>query len=61
MSREAGSLGLERVLAITSPENLDSARLLEKLGFQFERLTRLDPGSAEVKVWLARIGSETNG
>lgn len=34
-------LGLERIVAITVPENLRSARLLEKLGLHFERLITL--------------------
>ena len=35
-------LGLERVVAITLPDNLRSIGLLEKVGFHFER--RLSPG-----------------
>ena len=31
-------LGLERLVAITSPANAASARLLERLGFAFERI-----------------------
>lgn len=31
-------LGFERVLAITTPDNDRSAKLLEKLGFKFERV-----------------------
>jgi RimJ/RimL family protein N-acetyltransferase len=42
---------LSRLLAITSQDNEVSARLLEKLGFHFERLTRLAPDAAEVKVF----------
>jgi len=42
---------LSRLLAITSQDNEISARLLEKLGFHFERLTRLATDSAEVKVF----------
>jgi len=42
---------LSRLLAITSPNNETSVRLLEKLGFHFERLTRFAPDAAEVKVF----------
>lgn len=35
--------GLTRVVAIVSPQNEVSARLLERLGFSFERLVRLGP------------------
>jgi RimJ/RimL family protein N-acetyltransferase/protein tyrosine phosphatase (PTP) superfamily phosphohydrolase (DUF442 family) len=38
--------GLERVVAITKPDNVASGRLLEKLGMKYERLIRL-PGSDE--------------
>ncbi|HSE28745.1 MAG TPA: GNAT family N-acetyltransferase [Gemmatimonadales bacterium] len=39
-------LGLGRVLAITSLDNDASGRLLEKLGFRFERIVTM-PGDAE--------------
>jgi len=45
------TFGLSRLLAITSQDNEPSARLLGKLGFHFERLTRLAPDAAEVKVF----------
>ena len=41
-----GTVGLERVVAITSPDNHASSRLLEKLGFAYEAtldLSRGDP------------------
>ena len=40
-------LNLPRVLAITSRDNADSQKLLEKIGLRFERLISL-PGDAEV-------------
>jgi RimJ/RimL family protein N-acetyltransferase len=43
--------GLTRILAITSPDNHASIRLLEKLGFVFERMLRLSADAAEVKVF----------
>jgi RimJ/RimL family protein N-acetyltransferase len=42
------ALGLTRIVAITSPANERSARLLEKIGLRFERMIRLSPQSAEV-------------
>jgi RimJ/RimL family protein N-acetyltransferase len=39
------TLGLGRILAITTPDNDPSRRLLEKLGFELERSVHLDPGS----------------
>jgi RimJ/RimL family protein N-acetyltransferase len=44
-------LGLERVAAITSPDNAASIRLLEKLGFRFERMARPPGEGAEVRVF----------
>jgi RimJ/RimL family protein N-acetyltransferase len=42
------AFGLKRVLAITSLDNERSMKLLESLGFRFERVIRLapdDPGT----------------
>ncbi|MGE5357797.1 MAG: GNAT family N-acetyltransferase [Bacteroidales bacterium] len=44
-------LGLNRVVAITNPDNERSIRLLEKLGFAFERMTRLSADAPEVKLY----------
>jgi len=45
------TLGVARVLAITSPDNVDSIGLLEGLGFRFERMARPAENEAEVKVF----------
>jgi RimJ/RimL family protein N-acetyltransferase len=42
----APTLGLRRVLAITSPNNLPSNGLLRKLGMRFERFVHLTPEDA---------------
>jgi RimJ/RimL family protein N-acetyltransferase len=42
----ASALGLERVLAITSPNNVASNGLLRKMGMRFERFVHLVPGDA---------------
>ena len=47
--REA--LGLERIVAITDPENQASIRLLEKLGMSFERLIQLGDDEPEAKLF----------
>jgi RimJ/RimL family protein N-acetyltransferase len=44
-------LRIARVLAITSPDNAASIGLLQKLGFQFERLLALTPGASEVRLF----------
>lgn len=46
------ALGLTRVLAITSPDNDRSIRLLERIGFQFERMLQLGEGD-EVRLFAA--------
>jgi RimJ/RimL family protein N-acetyltransferase len=48
-------LGLSRIVAITSQENHVSAKLLEKLGFRFERLARLATDSPEVQLYAAGV------
>jgi ribosomal-protein-alanine N-acetyltransferase len=45
---------LKRVVAITSPGNVSSIRLLEKLGFKFERDLQLSPGDpVKLLAWQA--------
>ena len=47
--------GLKRILAITSPDNDASVRLLAKLGFRFERMARLSDSTPEIKVFAAEV------
>jgi len=42
---------LERVLAITSEDNVASIKLLEKLGFRFERSAQLVAGGPELRLF----------
>ena len=49
------TFGLNRLVAITSPDNSDSARVLEKLGFKFERMVRLSDDNAEVSLFASDI------
>lgn len=44
-------LGLARIVAITSPDNAASGRLLEKLGLRFERMIRLREGDGELRLF----------
>ncbi len=44
-------LGLTRIVAICSPENDASIRLLEKLGLTFESMVRLSEDSPEVRLF----------
>jgi RimJ/RimL family protein N-acetyltransferase len=45
------ALGLRRIVAIVSPDNARSIRLLEKLGLQFERMVRLPGDDEEIKLF----------
>jgi RimJ/RimL family protein N-acetyltransferase len=49
------TFGLNRMVAITSPDNYGSARLLEKLGFNFERMVKLSDDSAEVRLFACAV------
>jgi len=46
-------LGLKRIVAITSPDNDASGRLLEKLGLRFERMIRLSEGADVVRLFAS--------
>jgi RimJ/RimL family protein N-acetyltransferase len=48
-------LELDRVLAITSLDNEASIKLLERLGFRFERVTKLLASSEQVKLFTLRL------
>lgn len=56
-AREA--LGMDQVLAITTPDNEASAKLLEKIGLRFERLMKLSADAAEVKLFASQDERET--
>ena len=43
-------LGLRRVVAVVNPDNTRSLRLLEKLGFRYERMTQLSPDAPEIQL-----------
>lgn len=46
-------LGLKRVVAIVSADNHGSARLLERVGFRFERMIRLPEDAEEIRLFVA--------
>jgi RimJ/RimL family protein N-acetyltransferase len=51
------TLRIERVVAITSPDNWSSIAVLEKIGLKFERMIRLADHSPELKLFgLAHAG-----
>ncbi len=46
--------GINQLAAITSPDNDKSIRVLEKLGFKFDRMISLMEGEPEVRLFLRR-------
>jgi RimJ/RimL family protein N-acetyltransferase len=48
-------LGLKRVAAVTNSDNQSSIRLLEKMGFKYERMVRLSEDSAPIKLFVIEI------
>ncbi len=44
-------IGLKRIVAITTPDNKDSIRLLEKLGMQFEKMIRVTEEADETTLF----------
>lgn len=48
-------LRLRRIVAITSPDNEASARLLEKVGLRFERLIKLAEDQADVRLFVSSM------
>ena len=53
MAHARGALGLKRVLAIVNADNDSSIRLLEKLGFRYERMMKMPGEDTEVKVYVS--------
>jgi RimJ/RimL family protein N-acetyltransferase len=50
------TLGLRRIVAITSQENVASINLLVKLGFFFDRMVMMPCVTEEVKLFARRLG-----
>jgi len=55
MAYGKNALGLSRLVAIASQENLPSCRLLEKLGFRFERLIALNADEKELRLYATAV------
>ena len=49
LAHARGELGLTRVIAMADEGNVASTRLLDKLGFRFERMTRMPGETIEVR------------
>lgn len=48
-------LGLKRIVAITSPDNQASGRLLKKVGLRFDRMIRLTKDGEEVRLFMSEV------
>jgi RimJ/RimL family protein N-acetyltransferase len=55
MNHARDTLQLKRILAITSPDNDRSARLLGRIGLEFDRVIKLSGDGDEVKLFSSRI------
>jgi ribosomal-protein-alanine N-acetyltransferase len=53
-------LGLKRILAVVNPDNSQSIRLLEKIGFRFQRPIRLSADSPEVLLFSLNTTEPAN-
>ena len=52
-------VGLSRIVAITSPDNDASIRVLEKLGLRFERMTKLSEDGPEIKLFASEVTTDS--
>ncbi|MCM3904733.1 MAG: GNAT family N-acetyltransferase [Pyrinomonadaceae bacterium] len=48
-------LAISRLVAVTNPDNESSIKLLEKLGFRFERMIRLSEDASEIKLFASDV------
>ena len=48
------ALGLKRIVAITSPDNEESIRVLEKIGLRFEKMIRIPGPSEDTRLFVPR-------
>ena len=52
------ALGLPRLLAIVNPSNASSIRLLERLGFSYQSMTRLGTEASDVKLYARALQAQ---
>lgn len=55
MNHARNTLQLKRILAITSPDNDRSARLLGRIGLAFEKMIKLSKDGDEVKLFSSKV------
>ncbi len=47
--------GLKRVIAVVNPDNAPSSCMLEKLGFVFEKMVRMQPDEDEIRQFAIQL------
>jgi len=47
------TLGLKKILGITTPDNTGSIRVLEKIGLKFEKMVKLSEDDIELKLFVS--------
>jgi RimJ/RimL family protein N-acetyltransferase len=57
MSYARETLGAKRVLAVVNADNHSSIRLLEKMGFHYEKMVRLMEDAQEIKLFSTAVQS----
>jgi len=55
LATAASTHGLKRVIAVVNPDNVESTRMLEKLGFGFEKMVRLSADEPEIRQFGIRL------
>ncbi len=55
MAYGKSAFGLNRIVAITSPDNHSSIKVLEKLGLRFEQMVRLSEDCSELMLFAAGL------
>jgi RimJ/RimL family protein N-acetyltransferase len=55
LAHARNALHLERVVAITTPDNRRSSQLLRKLGFAFEGIIRLDGDESDLELYACTL------
>lgn len=59
--QHARALGFERIMAITSPDNIASIRLLEKCGLRFQGVQTIPPYTTVSNVYLGDLNAPAAG
>ena len=55
------AFGLTRIVAITTPDNINSIRVLEKVGLRFERRIRLSADDIELNLYSPDLAPQGDG